>query len=173
MSMMTPLFGTQKPTKGKRFGLLWDACSSCMCVCVFVLVFSSEKKKYSVTFKIKKIMQAISLFINPKPFIGVRSTGGLWKSCFCTLTNSGQSPGNYNTDSFCALMVTTDWLGTSRSKLWSEPILGRLIHGAPGTAGDTFSGQQKPARAHSFLREMYFHPSFEPGCSRNFGSCVA
>lgn len=79
-------------------------------------------------------MEAVSLFINPKPFIGVRRTGGLWKSCFCTLTNSGQSPGNYNTDSFCALLVTR-LLGTFCSKLRSEPILGRLIHGAPGTAG--------------------------------------
>ena len=118
-------------------------------------------------------MQAVSLFINPKPFIGVRSTGGLWKSCFCTLTSSGQSPGNCNTDSFCALMVTTDWPGTSRSKLRSEAVLGRLVRGAPGTAGDTFSGQQKPALAHSFLRETCLLPSSEPGCSRSFGSRVA
>lgn len=173
MSMMTPLLGTQKPTKGKRFGSLRDACSSCMCVFFCTGIFFWKIKIFSVTFKMKKITQAVSLFINPKPFIGLRRTGGLWKSCFCTWTNSGQSPGNYNTDSFCALLVTTDWLGTSRSKLRSEPVLGRLIHGAPGTAGDTLSGQQKPALAHSFLRETCFHPSFEPRFSRNFGSRVS
>lgn len=65
-------------------------------------------------------MQAVSLFINPKSFIGIGGTGGLWKSCICTLTNSGQFPGSYNTDSFCALLFTMDWLETGRSRLWSE-----------------------------------------------------
>lgn len=41
-------------------------------------------------------------------------------------------------------------------------IAGRLIHVAPGTAGDTFSGQQKPALAHSFLKGICFHLRFEP-----------
>ena len=81
---------------------------------------------------------------------------------FFSLTNSGQSPGNYNTDSFCALLVTTDWLGTSRSKLRSEPMLGRLVRGAPRTAGDTLSGQQKPALARSFLGECAFILALSP-----------
>lgn len=65
-------------------------------------------------------MQAVSLFINPKSFIGMGGPEGLWKSCICTLTNSGQFPGNYNTDSFCAPLFM-DWLETGRSRLWSVP----------------------------------------------------
>lgn len=41
-------------------------------------------------------------------------------------------------------------------------VLGRLIYVVPQTAGDTFSGQQKAALAHSFIRQMCFHFRFEP-----------
>lgn len=54
MSTMTPLLGTQKPTKGKRFGLLPDTCSSCMCVFFYTGIFFWKIKIFSVTFKVKK-----------------------------------------------------------------------------------------------------------------------
>ena len=126
-----------------------------------LVIFFSEIKIFCLLLlhKKKKKMQTLSLFTNPKPFIGIRQIGGLWKSCICTLTNSGQSPGNCNTDSFCALLFAMNC-----SKLviptMVRTVLGKLIHIAPGTAGDTFLGQLKPAP--SFLKRVHFHLRFEP-----------
>lgn len=63
------------------------------------------------------------------------------------------------------LLCSTVHHGLARN--WSfqtvvSTVLGRLIYVVPQTAGDTFSGQQKAALAHSFFRQMCFHFRFEP-----------
>lgn len=61
MSTMTSLWGTQKPAKGKRFGILCDAHKELMCIFLKYWQFSSQKCFLSVTFV--KVMQAVSLWI--------------------------------------------------------------------------------------------------------------
>lgn len=169
MSTMTSLWGTQKPAKGKRFGVLRSACKDLGCIFLRYWQFSSQK-----AFSFCHFGKSNQPIHKSEAFYWHKRDWSFMEKLYLYFDQlwpvSWQQQHRF-------LLCSAVHHGLAQNLLFQSVVrtaLGRLILVALKTVGDTFSGQQKPALAHSFLRsEHAFILDLSPDSKETFLGCVS
>lgn len=135
-----------------------------------VLVIFLLKNIFCATFV--KVMQVVRLFINPKPFNGIGGTWRFMEKLYLYFDRFW--PVSWQLQHRFLLCCA---FGHGLAQNWSFQTVVKTMRGRhPRHSRDSwaaFSGQQKPALAHSFLKECAFVLDLSPASKETSVACAS